>query len=65
MTESLQPDPRTTPDPGAVDERANLLPEEQAAGSDDPTGQAKVILVESAERTLDPQGTRDASSQVP
>jgi hypothetical protein len=58
------PDP-ITPDPDSVDERAHLLPEELAAGSDDPHHQAEVILEESADRTQDPQGTRDASSQVP
>ena len=58
------PDPET-PDPDHVDERAHLLPEELAAGSDDPQAQAEVILEESAERTDDPEGTRDDSSQVP
>ena len=53
------------PDPDRVDERAHLLPEELAAGSDDPQAQAEVILEESAERTDDPEGTRDDSSQVP
>ena len=36
---------------------AELLPEEEAAGSDDPEGQAEQILAESDERTLD----RDAA----
>lgn len=35
--------------------RAELLPEEIAAGSADPMGQAEAILAESEERTLDPE----------
>lgn len=35
--------------------RAELLPEEIAAGSDDPIGQAEAILAESEARTLDPE----------
>ena len=38
--------------------RAELLPEEQTAGSEDPEGQAEAILEESEERTADPSGTR-------
>ena len=45
--------------------RAELLPEEQAAGSDDPDEQARVILEESDERTDDPEGTRHDSTQTP
>jgi len=44
-----------------VDERAMLLPEEQAVGSDDPLTQAEVILEESRERTENPDP--DASTQ--
>lgn len=62
MTDS--PDP-TSPDQHSIDERAHLLPEELAAGSDDPQSQAEAILAESAERTENPQGTQDDSSQVP
>jgi hypothetical protein len=40
------------PSADSVDSRANLLPEEEAAGSDDPHRQAEVILEESAERVL-------------
>lgn len=58
-------DQTPAPDPQAVDERAHLLPEELRAGSDDPVEQAEVILEESAERTDDPEGTREESSQVP
>lgn len=35
-------------------ERAELLPEEQAAGSDAPMDQAEAILAESEARTEDP-----------
>ncbi|WP_040159277.1 hypothetical protein [Mobilicoccus massiliensis] len=38
-------------DPADVARRAELLPEERAAGSDDPDDQAEVILEESEERT--------------
>jgi hypothetical protein len=41
--------------------RAQLLPEEQAVGSDDPQEQAKVILEESEGRTEHPDA--DVSSQ--
>lgn len=48
-----------------VAERAELLPEEQEAGSDDPQDQAAAILEESDERVEDPEGTRRDSSQTP
>ena len=38
-----------------VASRAELLPEERAAGSDDPQAQAKVVLEESEERTEQPE----------
>ncbi len=38
--------------------RAQLLPEEVAAGSDDPGAQAEAILEESQDRTLHPEQTR-------
>lgn len=40
-----------------VADRAELLPEEQAAGSDDPEAQARAILADSDQRTED----RDAA----
>ena len=46
-----------TPDDERVVSRSELLPEEKAAGSDDPEAQAEAILAESDERSLD----RDAS----
>ncbi len=52
------------PDQDSVDARAHLLPEELAAGSADPEEQARVILEESAERTADPAGTQEESTQV-
>jgi len=59
------PDVSSTDDapPGEeqVHTRAQLLPEEEAAGSDDPQAQARAVLEESQERTDDPDP--DASSQ--
>ena len=52
-------------DEARIDSRADLLPEEQAAGSDDPRAQAEAILEESDERTDDPEGTQHESSQTP
>jgi hypothetical protein len=52
-------------DESDVSQRAELLPEEQAAGSDDPEAQAAAILEESAERTEFPEETRDESTQTP
>jgi hypothetical protein len=45
-------DESTAPTEEAIESRANLLPEEEAAGSDDPRRQAEVILEESSERVL-------------
>ena len=42
---------RTPEDEERITERAELLPEEQAAGSDDPEAQAEAILEDSDERT--------------
>jgi hypothetical protein len=53
------------PDQDRIDARAELLPEEQAAGSEDPELQARAILAESDERTEDPEGTRHESTQTP
>lgn len=52
-------------EPDRVDRRAELLPEEQSAGSDNPREQAEEILAESDERTEDPEGTRAESEQTP
>jgi hypothetical protein len=54
-----------TPDDDRVETRAELLPEEETARSDDPHAQAEAILEESDERTEDPEGTRAESTQTP
>jgi len=48
-----------------IAERAHLLPEEIAAGSDDPERQAEAILEDPERRTLEPQQTRHESVQTP
>jgi uncharacterized protein (TIGR00725 family) len=48
-----------------VETRGQLLPEEQAAGSDDPELQAEVILADSDERTAHPEETKRRSTQTP
>ncbi|WP_022910237.1 hypothetical protein [Aestuariimicrobium kwangyangense] len=53
------------PDERDVETRAELLPEEQAVGSESARDQAEAILEESLERTEDPEGTRHSSSQTP
>ena len=56
---------REIEDDDNVGSRAELLPEEQAVGSDDPQEQARVILAESQERTEQPEETRRESTQTP
>lgn len=56
---------RETEDDDNVGRRAELLPEEQAVGSDDPDAQARAILAESEERTEHPEETRRESTQTP
>ena len=53
------------PDEARIGTRANLTPEEAAAGSDDAHRQAEVILEDSDERTAHPEETKHASSQTP
>ncbi|HEX5968907.1 MAG TPA: hypothetical protein VFY88_10550 [Intrasporangium sp.] len=53
------------PDESAIAQRAELLPEERAAGSDDAEAQAEAILEESDERTERPEKTRRESTQTP
>jgi hypothetical protein len=48
-----------------TERRAELLPEEQVAGSDDPEAEAAAILRDSDERVDDPEGTRRKSTQTP
>ena len=55
----------STPSEDRVTARAELLPEEQAVGSDDPAAQARAILAESDERTEEPERTRRESVQTP
>ena len=52
-------------DESRVERRAELLPEERAAGSDNPDQQAKAILEESDDRTEHPEETRRESTQTP
>lgn len=48
-----------------VEERALLLPEERAAGSDDPEAQAAAILADSDLREDHPERTQQDSPQSP
>ncbi len=57
-TDADENDPR-------VEERALLLPEERAAGSDDPEAQAAEILADSDRREYEPERTQQASQQSP
>ena len=52
-------------DEARIERRADLLPEEQTAGSDDAEAQAEAILEESDERTDHPEETRRESHQTP
>jgi hypothetical protein len=54
-----------SPDHDRIERRSELLPEEQEAGSDDPTAQAEAILADSDERTEHPEETRHDSTQTP
>ncbi len=59
-------DPIDATDDERTDERAaTLLPEEQAAGSDDPHAQAEAILADSDRRTEQPEQTKNESVQTP
>ena len=53
------------PDDERVVERSDLLPEEKAAGSDDPQQQARSILEDSDRRTVEPEQTKQESVQTP
>jgi hypothetical protein len=52
-------------DEARVERRADLLPEELAAGSDDPEAQADAVLEDSDRRTTHPEETRHRSTQTP
>jgi hypothetical protein len=54
----------TDADDDRIAERAHLLPEEIAVGSDDPTAQAEQILAESDRRTDEPEQTQQESVQA-
>lgn len=64
MTETSSPTHDDAQDDERVAERAHLLPEEIAAGSDDPTAQAEQILTESDDRTDNPERTQQESPQA-
>jgi len=55
----------TEPTEDRVERRAELLPEEVSAGSEEPRAQAEAILEESDERTEHPEETRHESHQTP
>jgi hypothetical protein len=52
-------------DEARIEQRAHLLPEEEAAGSDDPGAQAAAILADSDDRTERPEETMRESHQTP
>jgi len=60
MTES----PEEPDDQARIDKRAELLPEEEAAGSENPRHQAEEILHDSDERTDHPEETGRESTQT-
>jgi hypothetical protein len=53
------------PDESRIETRAQLTPEEAAAGSDDAHRQAEIILEDSDERTEHPEQSKRASTQTP
>ena len=55
--------PERKPDPDRVESRAELLPEEAQAGSDNPTAQAEALLEESEERSLHPEPGEQRKSE--
>lgn len=54
----------TSADDERIAHRAELLPEERDAGSDDPRRQAEEILRDSDERTAHPEETGRESTQT-
>lgn len=63
--DSAMHDGGTAGDERRVAQRAELLPEEEAAGSDDPETQAEAILADSDERTAHPERAARESPQTP
>lgn len=53
------------PDERTIQRAQDLLPEEEAAGSDDPTAQAEAVLADSDERTERREQTMRESHQTP
>jgi hypothetical protein len=53
------------PDERTVQRAQDLLPEEETAGSDDPTAQAEAVLADSDERTERREETMRESHQTP
>jgi hypothetical protein len=53
------------PDDRTASRAQELLPEEQAAGSDDPTAQAEAVLADSDDRTERREQTMRESHQTP
>lgn len=64
MSESHNEQSTPDVDRDRIEHRAELLPEELAAGSDDPRRQAEVVLEDSDERTEDPERGAQTSSQT-
>ena len=64
MSEPANEDVHPGIDEADVTSRAELLPEEQAAGSDDAEAQAEGILADSEERTVHPERAREDSVQT-
>jgi hypothetical protein len=63
MTQTPE-EPESIAEHARIAGRADLLPEEDAAGSDDPMRQAEEILRDSDERTNHPGETGAASTQT-
>jgi hypothetical protein len=55
----------TEPDERTTQRAQDLLPEERAAGSDDPTAQAEAVLADSDDRTERREQTMRESHQTP
>ena len=60
-----RPTSMTEPDERTAHRAQDLLPEEKAAGSDDPTAQAEALLADSDERTDRREQTMRKSHQTP
>lgn len=65
MTTPHADETESSADRERVHQRAGAIPEETAAGADDPQAQARAVLADSDDRVEDPEGTRADSSQTP